>query len=380
VEHLSEGERIMTMRKWLAVPDGNIRGALSGFLRALAGAERLDALLLPCRPPAGAGVTPALIEDWDLLAQCDPLVPVMSASMATLVSRLTVTQSGRRLGVVLRPCELRALVELTKLRQINLTDVLVIGVDCLGTYEMADYAALIRGGADPGAIWAGAAAGEPAGAEGYALRPACRMCEHPTPNGAQQVSIGLIGLDGGRLLIESDRPLDLPGLEDAGATPAREEVVGRLMARRSAVRDRALAAWRAEIGAASGLAAQLAACIRCHNCMVACPICYCKECVFRTPTFDHEPEQYFRWAGRKGAQRMPADTLLFHLTRMNHMATSCVGCGLCESACPSHLPVATMFRAAAERTQALFDYAAGRSLDEEPPVATFREDELREEG
>jgi formate dehydrogenase subunit beta len=73
---------------------------------------------------------------------------------------------------------------------------------------------------------------------------------------------------------------------------------------------------------------------------------------------------------------MPTDTLIFQLTRLNHMATSCVGCGMCESACPNDLPVATIFRAVGEKVQALFDYVPGRSLEEELPVATFREDEL----
>ena len=76
---------------------------------------------------------------------------------------------------------------------------------------------------------------------------------------------------------------------------------------------------------------------------------------------------------------MPTDTLLFHLIRLSHMATSCIGCGLCDSACPSDLPVATLFRAVGQKVQALFDYAPGRSVDEEPPVATFREDELQVE-
>jgi formate dehydrogenase subunit beta len=125
-----------------------------------------------------------------------------------------------------------------------------------------------------------------------------------------------------------------------------------------------------------GLQAMLSTCIRCHNCMVNCPICYCKECIFRTPIFDHESEKYLQWAARKGAIHLPTDTLLFHITRLNHMVTSCVGCGMCDSACPNNLPIATMFRAVGQEVQALFDYEPGRSLDEPPPVATFREDEL----
>jgi formate dehydrogenase subunit beta len=110
--------------------------------------------------------------------------------------------------------------------------------------------------------------------------------------------------------------------------------------------------------------------------MVNCPICYCRECIFRTPTFEHDSQLFYQWAQRKGTVRLLPDTLLFHLTRLNHMATSCVGCGLCTDACPVDIPVGTAFRAVGHEVQALFDYHPGRSLDDAAPVQEFREDEL----
>jgi formate dehydrogenase (coenzyme F420) beta subunit len=47
------------------------------------------------------------------------------------------------------------------------------------------------------------------------------------------------------------------------------------------------------------------ACVNCYNCRVACPVCYCRECVFVTDVFDHEPFQYLAWARRKGRSRCP---------------------------------------------------------------------------
>jgi formate dehydrogenase subunit beta len=378
----------MSVTAYLEVAEGDTLGALQNFLSRLLTEDIVDALLVPQKLPTGDNVVPTLIRDSDKLAGVDPIAPVMPVIAAQAVSNVTATEHGERLAAVLRSCELRAVIELVKLQQASLDNVILIGVDCLGTYEVSDYAKLIEAGVDLTAeVLAGAAEGQLTPHEGYQLRAACRMCEKPIPGSADvyrpDIIIGLLGLDPSKqILIEaSDALVEKLGLEAnvgqvGNLSAGRKEVIERLIAERTAERDRVLAAFRERVTGMDGLLAEFSTCIRCYNCMGACPICYCKECIFRTPTFDHASPQYFRWAERKGAIRLPTDTLLFHLTRLNHMATSCVGCGMCESACPSELPVALIFRAVGQETQALFDYHPGRSLEEEVPVATFREDEL----
>jgi len=60
------------------------------------------------------------------------------------------------------------------------------------------------------------------------------------------------------------------------------------------------------------------------------------------------------------------------------MSTACVGCGQCSNACPNDIPVAELFMTISQRTQKAFDYQAGRSLDEKPPLSVFKEDEFEE--
>jgi len=72
---------------------------------------------------------------------------------------------------------------------------------------------------------------------------------------------------------------------------------------------------------------------------------------------------------------MLGDTLLFHMTRLNHMGLSCVGCGMCTSACPSHIPVGTVFSAVGEQVQTVFEYHPGRDVSESLPLVTFQENE-----
>jgi formate dehydrogenase subunit beta len=126
------------------------------------------------------------------------------------------------------------------------------------------------------------------------------------------------------------------------------------------------------------LADYLAQCVNCYNCRVACPVCYCRECVFSTDVFDYEPVQYMDWARRHGVQKMPSDTVFYHLTRLAHISTICVGCGQCSNACPNDVGVAALCQAVARRTQAAFEYRPGCDVEERPPLSTFKEGEFGE--
>ena len=362
----------------LEVKDGALE-TMTAFLRGLLERGVVDALLAPRHTPAGDNVVQTLFTDPAKLEGIDLIAPVLPVNSAKLVSDLTETGAGGRLGVVLRSCEVRALIELVKLKQASLDNVVLIGVDCLGAYEMNDYAELVASsnGDLSADLLAQAKEGRIAPHEGHQFRVACQMCEYPVSQGVD-LALGLIGLDTASeiLVTASDELAEKLELGPTEVPAARQGTVDGLVAERTAERDRRFAEFRQRVADMPSLLAEFSRCIRCHNCMVACPLCYCKECIFRTATFDHASAQYFRWANRKGSIRMPTDTLIFQLTRLNHMATSCVGCGLCESACPNDLPVATIFRAVGEKVQALFDYAPGRSLEDELPVATFREDEL----
>jgi formate dehydrogenase subunit beta len=75
---------------------------------------------------------------------------------------------------------------------------------------------------------------------------------------------------------------------------------------------------------------------------------------------------------------MPTDTVFYHLTRLAHMSTACIGCGQCSNACPNDIPVMELFRTVADKTQKAFEYMAGQNLEEKPPLSEFREDEFDE--
>jgi formate dehydrogenase subunit beta len=373
----------------LEVKNNDPLETLRVFFQDLLEKNVVDALLIPKKLPAGDGYCQTLIRNSEMLSGVNPMAPTLPVQSARLISHLTVTDPGCKVGAVVKSCELRAVIELVKFLQVKLDQLILIGVDCLGTYEPSDYAKMSREGGEgisiTGELLKGAKEGKIEPHDGYDLRRACQICEYPAPENAD-IIIGLFGYDPQKeILIQLRDPL-ADELTQKGilatteqTSPSRNQVIERLTEERIKKRDEVFEAFRSETKNLQDLMNALSTCIRCHNCMVACPICYCKECVFRTPTLEHKADQIIRWADRKGGVRMPIDTLLFHVIRLSHMATSCIGCGLCDSACPNGLPVATLFRAVGQRVQALFDYTPGKSVDEEPPVATFREDELQVE-
>jgi formate dehydrogenase subunit beta len=353
----------------------------------------IDVLLVPWQLSAGDNVVPMLINDPAKLASeagaADVKIwaPVMPINAARAVAALTATGNtpklGPKLGIVLRPCEIRALVELTKLEQASLDNTLIIGIDCPGAYTVADYAQMTREGIDPTAeLLTQAANASMTPHEGYQFRQGCRICERPVPEGDHvAVKLELFGVDDGQIVVSArDDVAEALGLKETKEPAGRKAVVDQLIAARTEARDVAFAEFRSRVGSVEGLLAEFSTCIRCHNCMINCPICYCKECIFRTATFDHESDVYYRWADRKGVVRMLPDTTLFHLTRLNHMVTSCIGCGVCTDVCPSDISVATIFRTVGEKTRSIFDYTPGLNLEDEVPLITFREDELTELG
>jgi len=371
------------MKAIIPVENGETLGAIRGFLKALLVQGVVEALLTPMRTPHGA-VTPALVSHPDLLDAADPLAPVMPGNAATQAGKLSIREPRAKVGAVLRPCEARALVELIKLQQASLDDMTIIAVDCAGTFEVASGE--WREADAWRALYDAASTNPPPEGRANAqstnsqLRLACRMCEQPTYDNAH-ITIELLGSDLGQGIHVSlpDEMGEKLGLSAAGPD-GRASVVEKLTAARTAVRDAEYAAIRARLEGDEGIIGVFDTCIRCHNCMTVCPICYCKVCVFKSQVFDHEPMQYVGWANQKGAMRLPADTSLFHLTRLNHMGLSCVGCGMCTQACPAELPVGSVFRAIGQRLNETFDYMPGRSVDEPLPLITFKENEWLEVG
>jgi formate dehydrogenase (coenzyme F420) beta subunit len=359
--------------------DEGLSGSVTALCRTLLEKRLVDAILVPQHLPRGGAVQHTLVTEPRSLREVDPVAPILPVNGGVLAARLTRQDPGGSVAAVLRPCEIRAFVELVKLHQGERDRVLILGADCLGTFEPSAYLQWAKGAVGPSEAFLGAmmATGAPP-AEAPDLRRCCQACEYCTPEGADA---GMLFVGTEASIIASANPRGDELLEGLGLSPTeipatRNSALADLVGRRIASRDQLIKEVEEEILPLGNLLAELALCVNCHNCRNVCPVCYCKGCVMDSSTMEHSAAQYVQWAKRKGAIKMPTDTLFYHMTRMAHMSSSCVGCGQCSSACPMGIRVAEIFRTVGRRTQAAFGYVPGRSLEEPLPLATFKEDEL----
>jgi formate dehydrogenase subunit beta len=337
-----------------------------------------DAVLIPVKIPSNDTFAYVLAQDKSLIKGSTPLPPVMGTQGAKAVSRLTRLEKGNlKIAAVMRPCEIRATIELAKLGQLDLENITLVSMDCPGALPLSDFLG------DPGKgtekfensvrKW-----------EDEAIRDICKICEHQSTH-AGDIHIGTLGAKEGTVFIipksqKGTEFLEALGMNAGESLDAWESKANEITARRQNKKKEVLEALGARSHGIDGLLDIFSHCINCHNCMRVCPICYCQLCFFESDAVNHPSDDYMQRARNSGSLRFPPDVLLFHVGRMLHMSLSCVSCGACEDACPMSIPVAQMFSLASRDTQALFEYVSGRNQEEPVPLVTFNEKELQELG
>jgi formate dehydrogenase subunit beta len=367
--------------KILKVKGGDVAESCNAILKELLESKKVHALLVPQETPTKKISFPVLISNPDQL-NSDIFAPVLPVSTASIVSRITKFQAANKpIGVVMRPCQIRAFNELVKLNQANPENIIIIGVDCLGTFPVNTYTEFPEK-KSPTKFMIDAFTKKTDDAEKY-LRSACRVCKDPVPTNAD-VIIGIYGMDAEKeILIEAHTEAGkklIDGLKlDEAKEHDRDKAV-KAIHEHKAKHNAAFVKEKSSIKGIDTLATFFDKCVNCHNCMKACPICYCKECLFESSVFDAEAYKFLRKAESKGLFKMPSDSILFHLGRMNHMILSCVECGLCEQACPNNIPLMDVFIPAAENAQKEFNYQPGKDPKEKIPMIVYRENEFLEVG
>lgn len=344
----------MNVNHRLAVRQGDTLGAVRDFLTAWWMANDLDALLAPVESATGQEVRTQVIADPADLPRVNPFAPLMVENAATAISKFSRDHPRGRLAAMLRPCELRALVELRKRRNVPVASdqVIIVGVDCTGTLPPSDFAHCLQG-RDLQALTAEVlACGADCDRLPRQLRTACRICVSPAPRGAD-VTIGTLGIPSREylLIIASGESVDAElhlgavtdGIAEENEVVRREVALGRISQQRAKVRGELARSIPQRMGELGCALSWLAKCSLCGDCLDACPL------------YDGELSGLLGI----GTARYGGHPLLAEVVDVSRWLASCAGCGMCEQACTCNVPLTLLISSLSQRICEELHYSSG---------------------
>lgn len=102
-------------------------------------------------------------------------------------------------------------------------------------------------------------------------------------------------------------------------------------------------------------------CIHCEACKSVCPVCACDE-EAKCTAFADITDDY--------------SLSLYHLTRFLHLSDSCIGCGHCTDVCPIDIPLTQLYRRFANKIQDKLEYVPGMDY-RKPPFFASKIEEMK---
>lgn len=341
--------------QWALETGGDPLGSVQSLINSIWRQSRLDGMLVPTNGSPDAITEPHLIDDPHDLYKVNPFKPLMTMNAARLIPELILENPERHYAALLRPCEMRALIEMVKQDSFDIENLLTISVDCLGTLPADEYAwrAERKKASAEGLAGEALQFARQGGILAYRYRSACQTCTSPQAQGAD-LNIYVFGLPVRQhMLVEARNPetaerLGLKkitsGIADPKLVEARARVVNRLEGNHQRTMERLRQSLAEYLPVdVDALIQQLEACGSCQACMQVCPIC-CVKRPLRDGQGSYSREEIMQWL------------------------ISCAGCGMCEQTCTQHLPLSTIFGHIREQLTAEFSYRPGRSLDEPLPL------------
>ncbi|MBQ3893000.1 MAG: hydrogenase iron-sulfur subunit [Desulfovibrio sp.] len=247
---------------------------------------------------------------------------------------------GKKIGVVVKGCDSKGVVELLAEGLIAREDVTIFGMGCNGTVSVQRILARLPEGAAIGSVACkGSKITVQAGGSSYEMTMAevaqdkCRICTRP--------NAVLSDVFCGSPTTEPEEPKD-------GRSPALRFLDSLSLVER-------MGFWKG----------QMERCIACHACRGACPMCVCRDhCV----SDSRNPE----WVTQEDTVQQK---LFFQLVHAQHLAGRCTGCYECERACPMDIPVFALKQQFGRIIKQVFGFGAGLDVNATPPLLTYQVDE-----
>jgi formate dehydrogenase subunit beta len=337
---------------WSILTHGDPIGSVHRFLLSVWQQAGLDGVLVGIN--GSVSTRPHLVQDRDQLVGVNPFKPLMTSNLARAVPEMLAEHSGERLGVLLRPCEMRALIEMGKHHPLDTDRLVTMCVDCLGTLPLDDFEWRTAAKESPDQLAEDALRfARQGGILAYHHRPACQMCARPGAESAD-VNVHVLGLPVRQeILVHAVQEtaasrLNLAAMTDGPADPAlvsqHQRILARLAERHQHTMDKVLLGLEEILPRnVDALVQQLEKCGACQQCMAVCPICSV-DFPERSADGHYSRASMIRWM------------------------VSCAGCGMCEQSCREHLPLSAIFGSIRQALNNELGYTPGCSTQDVLPV------------
>ena len=358
-------------------------GAVTALWKHALESKTVDAVLVIRKGIDLYDAQPTLVSDPKELANTAGSLHCGTLLMSKLLKKYLDGSSNMKIGVTVKGCDAMGLYELAKRKQVNLDNVVMIGVNCGGSVSpvMARKMIADKYGVDPDKVhkeeidkgqfiieYEGGHKGisvDELEEQGYGRRSNCRMCKMKVPRQADLAcgNWGVIGDKAGKATfveVCSEKGANLVnGAVKAGvlateaANPKGLEIRAKVEGAMFKLADK----WRKHDFEALGdgkdrlkkIMTETSRCIKCYSCIEACPICYCVDCTTKNPAYV-TPGQ------------LPPN-FMFHLIRYAHIADSCVNCGQCEELCAAEIPNALFMHAQQVELEKMFGHTPGLNME-----------------
>ena len=253
---------------------------------------------------------------------------------------------GHKIGLVVKGCDSRAVVELLQEGLINRDEVVIFGMGCNGTVNVRNVEATIgenraiTGVTGKGGKLIVTSTGLDGSTETVLpmteiCQEKCRTCK--MPNAAFYDHF-------------AGNPTVLPD----GASEL-EKTEGAMALLESMTLEQRLGFWKGH----------MERCIRCYACRNACPMCVCRDHCVADARNPH-------WLTQEDTS---SQKFFFQIIHALHLSGRCVGCMECNRACPVGIPVGILKIQINRIARKLFEYEAGMDAAAVPPLLGFELEE-----
>ncbi len=374
---------------------GECGGAVISILKYALEAKIVDVVLTVRKGYDIYDPQPVFITDPAELASCAGSLHCGTFLLPKLIKKYLNGAKDLKVGITVKGCDAKALYELAKRQQINMDNVLSVGLNCGGSVSPTVAREMIaeKYGIDPddvvkeeidkGQFIVMTKDGQHKGIkideleeEGLGRRANCQRCETKIPRQADLAcgNWGVFGDKAGKATFVEvcsakgasvfDGAISAGAIDVCAPDPKGLEIRGKIETVMVKMGKKAQKSQFATLGEGTERLAKImqdsSRCITCRACIENCPICYCVECSTLKP---HLVDQ----------TQTPPD-FMFHLIRFAHIADSCVNCGQCQELCPAEIPNALFMHAQQVELEKMFGHTPG--IDMSLPVLAFAEESV----